>query len=85
MQLNDFLKTNGPKVRKALMRHLDVSKSYLSQMATGRASINAERCIEIEKFTHGAVSRADLRPQDWHRIWPDYDIESTSNKNKRID
>lgn len=36
MQLNDFLKAGGPKIRKALEQHLGISKSYLSQLATGR-------------------------------------------------
>ena len=29
------------------------------------------RCSDIERATGGAVSRRDLRPDDWHRIWPE--------------
>ena len=47
MQLNDFLKAGGPKIRKALEQHLGISKSYLSQLATGRAAISPSRCIVI--------------------------------------
>jgi DNA-binding transcriptional regulator YdaS (Cro superfamily) len=28
-------------------------------------------CLAIETATGGAVTRRDLRPGDWHRIWPD--------------
>lgn len=28
-------------------------------------------CVAIEKVTHGAVRRWELRPDDWHRIWPE--------------
>lgn len=28
-------------------------------------------CTAIEKATAGAVTRRDLRPDDWHRIWPE--------------
>jgi DNA-binding transcriptional regulator YdaS (Cro superfamily) len=28
-------------------------------------------CAEIERVTHGAVTRRDLRPDDWQRIWPE--------------
>jgi DNA-binding transcriptional regulator YdaS (Cro superfamily) len=26
---------------------------------------------DIERVTHGEVRRWDLRPLDWHRIWPE--------------
>ncbi|EMU3955707.1 helix-turn-helix domain-containing protein [Neisseria gonorrhoeae] len=29
------------------------------------------RCVQIEKLTGGAVNRKDLRPDDWHLIWPE--------------
>lgn len=29
------------------------------------------RCIEIEKATNGTVTRKDLRPRDYHIIWPE--------------
>ena len=29
------------------------------------------RCVQIEKLTNGAVTRKDLRPDDWHEIWPE--------------
>ena len=30
-----------------------------------------ERCVQIEQATDGAVTRRDLRPADWHLIWPE--------------
>ncbi len=30
-----------------------------------------ENCVAIERATAGAVTRRDLRPADWHRIWPE--------------
>ncbi len=30
-----------------------------------------EYCVAIEQATGGQVSRRDLRPEDWHRIWPE--------------
>lgn len=30
-----------------------------------------ERCYAIERTTAGAVTRKDLRPDDWHEIWPE--------------
>lgn len=56
---------------------MGVSKSYLSQLASGRAPISPQRCVQIEKISGGAVSRRDLR-DDWHLIWPELDDESTA-------
>lgn len=30
-----------------------------------------ENCVAIELATNGAVTRRDLRPEDWQRIWPE--------------
>jgi DNA-binding transcriptional regulator YdaS (Cro superfamily) len=39
-------------------------------MAAGDAAISPARCVLIEKFTEGAVTRRDLRT-DWMDIWPE--------------
>lgn len=33
--------------------------------------VPAHHCLAIEQVTSGAVTRRDLRPDDWHLIWPD--------------
>jgi DNA-binding transcriptional regulator YdaS (Cro superfamily) len=38
-----------------------------------RGSIPIEHCATIERATGGAVTRKDLRPDDWARIWPELD------------
>lgn len=50
---------------------LGVSISFLSQMASGTAAISPARAVAIEQATNGAVTRRDLRPNDWHLIWPE--------------
>jgi DNA-binding transcriptional regulator YdaS (Cro superfamily) len=55
----------------ALAADLGVSPSYLSQMANGLSPISPARCVEIWQKTGGIVTRQHLRPNDWHRIWPD--------------
>ncbi len=32
---------------------------------------DAATCVAIERATNGAVTRRDLRPDDWHLIWPE--------------
>lgn len=36
-----------------------------------RKRIPAEYCAAIENVTAGVVTRRDLRPDDWQRIWPE--------------
>lgn len=36
-----------------------------------RKSVPTDHCAAIEAATSRAVMRWDLRPDDWHRIWPE--------------
>ena len=38
---------------------------------TNRGTVPIEHCAAIEQATNGAVTRRDLRPDDWQRIWPE--------------
>lgn len=55
----------------ALAKSLDVSPVLVSQWANGDREVPAERCPAIESATGKAVMRWDLRPHDWHVIWPE--------------
>jgi len=69
MKLREYLNAErGMSAR--LAAQLEVSPSFLSQMAAGDAAISPARCVLIEKFTEGAVTRRDLR-SDWMDIWPE--------------
>ena len=35
-------------------------------------------CRAIETATGGAVTRRDLRPNDWHRIWPELAVDASA-------
>lgn len=53
---------------------LGIHQVYLSQLARdgehGRTP-SAELAVAIEKATSGAVTRQELRPNDFWKIWPD--------------
>jgi DNA-binding transcriptional regulator YdaS (Cro superfamily) len=40
-------------------------------MVGGDKRVPIERCVPIERATAGAVTRKDLRPDDWAAIWPE--------------
>ncbi len=71
MDLKTFISESPRGCATKLASALGVSLSYLSQMASGSAPISAERCVAIEQATEGQVTRKDLRPKDWEKIWPE--------------
>lgn len=70
MRLADYIATSRGK-GAALAAELGMNPSYLSQMAHGHRPVPPALAAGIERATGGAVRRWDLRPDDWHRIWPE--------------
>lgn len=54
-----------------LARAIGVSPVLISQWKTGARPVPIDRCPAIERATGGAVTRRDLRPDDWADIWPE--------------
>lgn len=69
MDLSSYLHAKRGRT-KELAAELDVSESLVTQWASGKP-VSAERCYPIEVATAGDVRRWDLRPLDWHEIWPE--------------
>ena len=55
----------------ALAAVLGVSKGAVSQWKDEDRRVPAAHCVAIEQHTKGAITRRDLRPDDWHLIWPE--------------
>lgn len=51
--------------------HLHVTKAAVNQWKLPGRQVPIEHCAEIDRLTGGVVRRWDLRPRDWHRIWPE--------------
>lgn len=43
----------------------------VNQLVNGSRPVPVEHCLAIERATNGLVTRRDLRPDDWQKIWPD--------------
>lgn len=69
MNLETYLSTVDTAAN--LARRLDISPVLISQWRTGVRPIPLARCPAIERATDGAVTRKDLRPDDWYLIWPE--------------
>jgi DNA-binding transcriptional regulator YdaS (Cro superfamily) len=69
MSLREYLRQRGMQAR--LARLLAVNPVLIHQWAYGKRPIPIHRCADIERVTAGQVTRQDLRPEDWFRIWPE--------------
>ena len=61
----------------ALSRRLNVPSSFISNMADGKKAIPVQHGAAIEQFTAGAVTRQQMFPNDWQRIWPELATDTT--------
>lgn len=44
---------------------------YIRKAVSVNQKLGAEICVSIEQASNGAVTRKDLRPDDWAQIWPE--------------
>ncbi|KMW73678.1 hypothetical protein TI10_05380 [Photorhabdus luminescens subsp. luminescens] len=58
MKLNDYISNLKRGEAKLLLRGLGYP-------------VPPARCFDIENATNGKVTRQDLRPHDWQKIWPE--------------
>lgn len=70
MELSAYVRARRGRVTE-LAQALSVSGSLVTQWAGGSKPISVARCMHVERATGGAVRRWDLRPDDWHEIWPE--------------
>jgi DNA-binding transcriptional regulator YdaS (Cro superfamily) len=61
-------KAGGPSRLAAL---LGVTTQAVCFWRDGKRSVPTDKMAEIEKACGFAVMRWHLRPDDWHRIWPE--------------
>lgn len=73
MDLDTYLKQPGAMPATELARRVGVGYDQLRQWRKRHKNRypQPENCVAIEQATAGAVTRRDLRPHDWHRIWPE--------------
>lgn len=73
VELRSFVDTLPRGGGAALAEKLGISRVYFMQLAArqdGREP-SPELCVSIERESLLQVRRWDLRPKDWHRIWPE--------------
>lgn len=74
MKLKDYLRSPGAMSVAELRAAAGIkSDAQVRQWQHGYADRlpSPANCVAIERATSGAVRRWDLRPTDWHQIWPE--------------
>ncbi|MGV8823986.1 YdaS family helix-turn-helix protein [Methylibium petroleiphilum] len=69
MKLTDYLKISHT-TQDDFADRLGVTQGMVGFWVRGKPPTPA-RAVQIERVTGGAVSRRDLRPDDWREIWPE--------------
>ena len=77
MTLSDYIKAHRGNAT-ALAAALGVHKTQISNWAASNPMPPPARCVAIESATLNAVSRRDLRPDDFASIWPELVAEQQS-------
>lgn len=71
MNLSEYLKSRPRGELIALSREIKAHVPDVSRWASGERPIPAHRAAAIEQATKGRVTRQEMRPNDWQRIWPE--------------
>lgn len=74
MRLQNYLAAKRGR-QTDLAREIGIAVTFLYQIANGIRPVPIEYCAQIEIATNNQVTRKDLRPDDWQKIWPE--LEST--------
>lgn len=70
MDIKTYLSKNGTS-QSEFAERIGVSQGMVWQWLQGLRPVSPTLCVLIEKESSGAVTRKDLRPDDWKQIWPE--------------
>ena len=71
MELHQYIANEGRGAVTRLARDIGAPIPDVYRWSKKKRPVPAHRCSAIESATQGAVTRIDLRPDDYWLIWPD--------------
>lgn len=71
MHLKEYLASLDPAKEASLAADSGATVGHLRNVASGFRTASPVLAAAIERAAKGAVTRRDLRPDDWHLIWPE--------------
>ena len=85
MTLSEYITAQGRGAITALAKQIGAHAPDVSRWMTGERPVPVERCVAIEHATEGAVTRRNLRPEDWQEIWPELVSRLTAQEQEVTD
>lgn len=79
-QLKNFLKPYSVDDRKAFADRCGTTYAFLRNVMYGQRQAGEKLCVAIERESSRFVTRRDLRPHDWHLIWPELMSEKSRHR-----
>lgn len=70
-KLLEYLNKKTDEERTVFCSACGTTLGYLRKAAYTNQPLGAELCVAIEKVSRGDITRFDLRPLDWIKIWPE--------------
>lgn len=70
-KLKNFLRSMPAEEREAFAARCGTTWAFLRNVMYGQRTPNEKLCVAIERESRRKVTRLDLRPDDWHLIWPE--------------
>lgn len=71
MHLKDYFFSLPMDQRKSLAQRSDTTYAHLKNVAYGGKECGIQLAVALERETRRAVTRQELRPNDWQQIWPE--------------
>jgi DNA-binding transcriptional regulator YdaS (Cro superfamily) len=71
MDLKSHLASLQVQERDELAAASGTTRGHLQNIVYGLRACSPELASMLERATGGVVTRRDLRPDDWHLIWPE--------------
>lgn len=62
MNLKDYFSSRPYGSKVELAKKLGITKTWMSQLISGREKCSPSMAVKIEQMTDGVVTRADMRP-----------------------
>jgi DNA-binding transcriptional regulator YdaS (Cro superfamily) len=82
-KLRIYLNSLTPEQQSSFATSVETSIGYLRKAISGGQLLNPATCVKIENNSNLAVTRKDLRPDDWQDIWPEFSEERIANEIER--
>lgn len=77
-RLIEYLNSLPQAERQPFAVNCGTTEGYMRKAASVGDVLNATVCTAIERITAGQVTRRDLRPNDWQKIWPELAEQTNS-------